>query len=208
MKDQINVKRATLVFLTTGVLLVSLISFVPSASAQGAAYTVKSGDTLGSIALAHRVTVQSILSANPSITDPSRILVGQQITLPAANLAAGQSIWTGFTAGAAGTSTAPAVPVTGGTSTGPTTYTVVRGDSLGSIAFAHQVTVQSILAANPSITDPSRILVGQQLAIPASNLQPGESIWTGFSSSKAGATPAPSTGSATPAPTATAHITG
>ena len=45
-------------------------------------YTVKPGDTLGSIASAQQVTLQALLAANPSITDPSKIYVGQQICIP------------------------------------------------------------------------------------------------------------------------------
>ena len=47
------------------------------------------------------------------------------------------------------------------------TYIVKAGDSLGSIAAAHKTTVQVLLAANPSITDPDKIWVGQKLCIPA-----------------------------------------
>jgi murein DD-endopeptidase MepM/ murein hydrolase activator NlpD len=45
-------------------------------------YTVKSGDTLGAIAERHGTTVAAILKANPSITNPNAISVGQTIRLP------------------------------------------------------------------------------------------------------------------------------
>ena len=45
-------------------------------------YTIKAGDTLGSIASAHQVTVQALLAANPSITNPDQIYVGQEICIP------------------------------------------------------------------------------------------------------------------------------
>jgi LysM repeat protein len=45
-------------------------------------YVVKQGDTLSSIASAYGVTVQAILAANPEITDPNRISVGQVILIP------------------------------------------------------------------------------------------------------------------------------
>ena len=45
-------------------------------------YTVKPGDTLGTIASAHQVTLQALLAANPSIADPNKIYVGQQICIP------------------------------------------------------------------------------------------------------------------------------
>ncbi len=46
------------------------------------AYTVRAGDTLGSIAAANRVTVQMILDINPDITNPDVISVGQVIMIP------------------------------------------------------------------------------------------------------------------------------
>ena len=45
-------------------------------------YTVKSGDTLSKIAANNGVTVSQLLTANPSITNPSMIYVGQKITIP------------------------------------------------------------------------------------------------------------------------------
>ncbi len=45
-------------------------------------YTVKSGDTLSKIAGNNGVTISQILSANPKITNPSIIYVGQKITIP------------------------------------------------------------------------------------------------------------------------------
>jgi LysM repeat protein len=45
-------------------------------------YTVKSGDSLSGIAAAYGVTVEDILAANPSITDPNRIAPGDKIVIP------------------------------------------------------------------------------------------------------------------------------
>jgi uncharacterized YkwD family protein len=45
-------------------------------------YTVKAGDTLSKIASSNGVTLSQLLSANPSITNPSLIYVGQKITIP------------------------------------------------------------------------------------------------------------------------------
>lgn len=49
-----------------------------------------------------------------------------------------------------------------------TMYTVQPGDTLRAIANRFGVTVAAILAANPQITDPNLIYVGQRIAIPAS----------------------------------------
>lgn len=45
-------------------------------------YTIKSGDSLFTIALSFGLTVDQILAANPEITDPNLILVGQVINIP------------------------------------------------------------------------------------------------------------------------------
>lgn len=42
-------------------------------------YVVKKGDTLGKIALKHRLTLAKILNLNPNITDPNVIYVGQKV---------------------------------------------------------------------------------------------------------------------------------
>ena len=69
-------------------------------------YTVRPNDTLGSIASSFRVTVASLLAANPGIQNPNRLTAGQQITIPAARLQPGQSIWSNYTG----------IPATGGVS--------------------------------------------------------------------------------------------
>lgn len=48
----------------------------------------------------------------------------------------------------------------------PATYTVVAGDTLYSIARRCGTTVDAVMAANPTLTDPSVIAIGQQITIP------------------------------------------
>jgi nucleoid-associated protein YgaU len=55
-------------------------------------YVVKSGDTLTRIADQFDVTVEQILAANPEITNPNNISVGQQIVIPTATPAPGASV--------------------------------------------------------------------------------------------------------------------
>lgn len=45
-------------------------------------YTIRQGDTLNRIARRNDLTVGQLLTANPSITDPNLIAVGQVITIP------------------------------------------------------------------------------------------------------------------------------
>jgi len=47
-------------------------------------YVIKPGDTLFAIALAHRTTVDAIVKANPHITNPNLIFVGETLNIPQA----------------------------------------------------------------------------------------------------------------------------
>ncbi|MEM7424195.1 MAG: LysM domain-containing protein [Pseudomonadota bacterium] len=51
------------------------------------------------------------------------------------------------------------------------TYTIEPRDNLGKIARKCDVSVAEILRANPSVKNPSRISVGQQIAIPGAPAQ-------------------------------------
>ena len=53
-----------------------------------------------------------------------------------------------------------------GCPSGYSTYTVKSGDSLFSIASRYSITVQELLAANPQITNPNIIFLGQKLCVP------------------------------------------
>jgi len=61
-------------------------------------YTIKQNDTLLKIAKAHGITIEELRAANPTIKDPNKISVGQQITIPTPSAAPPDTI---------GSSTAP-----------------------------------------------------------------------------------------------------
>jgi LysM repeat protein len=54
----------------------------PPAPAAGTAYTVQSGDTLSSIADQLGVSLSALEAANPQITDPDSINVGELVNIP------------------------------------------------------------------------------------------------------------------------------
>jgi LysM repeat protein len=60
-------------------------------------------------------------------------------------------------------------PVNGEPDDGYIMHTVQRGDWLSRIARQYNTTVSAILAANPDITNPNRISVGQQIRIPTAD---------------------------------------
>jgi LysM repeat protein len=45
-------------------------------------YIVKAGDTLSRIATAHEVSMEELLAANPNITNPDTIAIGDPIVIP------------------------------------------------------------------------------------------------------------------------------
>jgi S1-C subfamily serine protease len=59
-----------------------LVALPTSLLAAPCTYTVRSGDTLGRIAARNGITVTAILAANPAISNPNVIRVGQQLYLP------------------------------------------------------------------------------------------------------------------------------
>jgi len=107
-------------------------------------YTVKSGDTLYSIARTYGVTVSALAAAN-NITNYSLIYVGQVLIIP-------------------GTTVTPPPSTT-------VKYTVKSGDTLYKIATMYNTTVAKIAVAN-NITNVNSIYVGQVLIIPTTTVTP------------------------------------
>ncbi|WP_214878995.1 LysM peptidoglycan-binding domain-containing protein [Exiguobacterium sp. ERU653] len=107
-------------------------------------YTVKSGDTIYSIARTYGVTVSDLAAAN-NITNVNLISVGQVLNIP-------------------GTTVTPPPSTT-------VKYTVKSGDTLYKIATMYNTTVAKIAAAN-NITNVNLISVGQVLIIPGTTVTP------------------------------------
>lgn len=113
-------------------------------------HTVVAGQNLFRIAMQYNVDLQTLATYN-NISNPSIILVGQQITIPGCG--------TGQVPGGN-----PVPPVTGGTGCA-SPYTVQQGDTLFKISLRCGVPVMSIAAAN-GISNINLILINQQLTIP------------------------------------------
>jgi LysM repeat protein len=132
-------------------LFVLFASATPAlASTCGDTVTVQRGDTLSKIAVRCGVTVNGILRANPSITNPNLIHPGQVIILPGATLP---------------------------NDTNTDYYYVQRGDTLKGIAIEFHTSVDELLRLNPQISDPNRIYAGQRLVVP--HRSPGSGIGGG-----------------------------
>jgi len=120
-------------------------------------YIIARGDTLRSLASRFGTTVEALLAANPNITNRNVIYEGQHLKVYV---------------------TAP--PPNNPPPAGGQTYYAVRGDTLRKIAAKFGTTVDAILRANPQITNPNVIYVGQAITIPAQasshTVQRGETL--------------------------------
>ena len=54
----------------------------------------------------------------------------------------------------------------------PIIYVIQSGDTLSKIASEHGVTLEQLMAANPTIKDPNKIAEGQQIIIPTPETAP------------------------------------
>jgi LysM repeat protein len=132
----------------------------PPANATLSAYTIQAGDTLYALALKWNTTSDAIASLN-GITDPSALQIGQVLKVPGGAAVSGSA-----SASAGGT---------------PSTYTIVGGDNLSTLATKWGTTVDAIASLN-GINDPTLLRIGQVLKMP------------GVSSAPAAASGSPSTG--------------
>jgi LysM repeat protein len=108
-------------------------------------YIVARGDTLKGLATRFGVTVDSLLAANPNITNANVIYEGQRLTVYVT----------------APPPTNPPPPPSG------SVYYVQRGDTLRKIAARFSTTLDALLRLNPQISNPNLIYVGQAISVPA-----------------------------------------
>lgn len=115
-----------------------LIGVTPSG--QCTWYTVKAGDTMYKIAQMNNIPLNTLIAANPQISNPNMIMPGDMICIPAN------------------------VPPQPGCQT---TYTVKPGDTMYKIAQTYHLSLNTLIAANPQISNPSMIMPGDMICIPA-----------------------------------------
>lgn len=134
-----NTRKSLQLFILVAVLLASFASTSSAFAAScGTSVTVVNGDTLRKIADRCGTTISALRRANPEIGLGNLIYPGQVLLLPGTIL---------------------------GSDGGYLIYIVARGDTLRSLATRFGSTVESIVASNPSITNPNVIYEGQRLTI-------------------------------------------
>lgn len=173
---------------TNARVVMSVFVLALSVVAASADYVVRQGDTLGKIAAEYGLSIAELAAAN-GISDPNRIIIGQQLAIP------GQSIVHNVSKGETlreianeyGVSIEDIAAANGISNTNmiqigakltipsgsapapvvpapPVTYTVKKGDSLAAIAARFDTTVDALAAAN-GITNISMIFVGATLRL-------------------------------------------
>lgn len=149
-------------------------------------YTVKSGDSLWSIANKNKLSVPELAAAN-SLKSTTILQPGQKLIIP------GKS--SGRTAATAEPTAAASKPAAAAAATAKPTgstmkHTVQSGETLGAIAQKYGVRQRDLAIAN-NITDPLKLAAGKELVIPgwdpANGKQPGKAS----SKSSGASAPAP-----------------
>jgi LysM repeat protein len=119
-------------------------------------YTVRAGDSLGTIARKNGTTMSDIRSLNPGIKGDT-VRPGQELVLPASGKSA---------AAAASAPVAPAAPsMNGPAPAGSVEHIVKSGESLAQIAKKYGVPQKEIAKEN-NLADPKNLRAGQKLIIP------------------------------------------
>lgn len=168
---------------------------VPPPPAAENEYVVVKGDTLSKIAKANGVTVRALEDANSGVT-PTRLKVGQKLTIPAGASTTGANA-AGETANGIATNTG-----------GDEIYTVKSGDTLTRIARHFGVSLKALMAENNLTT--THIRVGAKLNIPAKPEAQPAPVNTPPETAPAPQpqVPAPAPGTSTPPAPAPAPTTG
>ena len=154
-------------------------------------YTVKSGDSLWSIANKHKLSYPDLAAAN-NLKSNAALQPGQKLIIPGKAPAPG--------AAAGGTSPAPAAPAPAAPakpSASAMKHTVKSGETLGTIALNYGVRLRDLAIAN-NISDPLKLAAGKELIIP------GWDAANGKPPAKA-PTKSPAAGAAPPKPAADAR---
>lgn len=137
-----------LCFAAAAALILTIVAILP-AWAQDRMHIVAGGENLSAIAQSYGLTLQELSTYN-GIANPNVVFVGQKLAIPGS--------------GSAPQTMAPALSNVLPGHDGY--YTVVRGETLSSIARAHGMATADLMRLN-GISDANQIWVGQQLRVSA-----------------------------------------
>ncbi|HEX9117249.1 MAG TPA: LysM peptidoglycan-binding domain-containing protein [Anaerolineae bacterium] len=149
---------------TPGAVASATTTTPTSAPGPDAAYVVKPGDTLNTVAQALGVTTDALARAN-NLTNADLLAVGQQLIVPGANAPAPvatvitPTVTPAATAAAAGAEQQQSPP-------GQVRHTVKSGETLGTIAAKYGMSAAALARVN-RISSPDLVSVGMTLLIPS-----------------------------------------
>ena len=146
-------------------------------------YTVKSGDSLWSIANKNKLSYQELAAAN-NLKSNAALKPGQKLVIPGKSLSRPSTV--------ASTESAPAkspdAPVQKSTS-GGLRHTVRSGETLGTIAQKYGVKQRDLAVAN-NIADPLKLQAGKELVVPGWDAKNGSAAGKSATKSPSAASPA------------------
>lgn len=162
---------ALMISIVSALVAAPLVS-TQSTAAQigGTTHTVQAGENLFRIALRYNMTVEYLAAAN-GIADPSRIFVGQVLSIPA-DAQVSPTVPESLAANHPVPAAQPAV-VAQPAAAAPVYHTVQAGETLASIGRTYGINWPDLANAN-GLANANQILVGQQILIPGVNA-PGTS---------------------------------
>ncbi|MFR9710066.1 LysM peptidoglycan-binding domain-containing protein [Paenibacillus sp. MB22_1] len=105
-------------------------------------HIVKKGDTLFELSKKYNVPLEKLIEANPQIANPNQLNIGDKVKIPAV-----------------------AVPI-GGETGNVYKHIVKQGDTLWKLSKAWGLPLQSLIDANPQLSDPNQLKVGDIVNIP------------------------------------------
>ena len=142
-------------FLICAILFAASISLFADTT-----YKVEKGDTLYSISRKYQITVAELRAAN-NLSENDVIKAGQKLKIPSADISSAAALATDnkATTSPSGATLSAATPTKN--------YTVVKGDTLYSIAKKNGMTLAELMALN-NLDNSSVIKVGQKLKIAVS----------------------------------------
>ena len=154
-------------FLLFAVVIILALGWVTPAEANHAAqtipYVVQPNDTLASIAVRNCTTWQHLYALNRGVIGPNPNVLKSGTVIMVPNLCGGPTPGPTASPGPGGCNSGPTQHAMGPVS--GTTYTVVLGDTLFSIARRFCTTTQQLAASN-GIPNPWLIFAGQHLTVP------------------------------------------
>ncbi|MDO4732602.1 MAG: LysM domain-containing protein [Bacillota bacterium] len=132
-------------------------------------YTIQSGDTLWKIAQSNQLALDALLFANPQITDPNQIFVGQVINIP--------QIWQAVRPENVPfplptPELEPEPPCTDRMGERPCIYLAREGESLESIGHSLMIPLSRLLYFNLRYGKREPLPEGARIIIPEAEIQP------------------------------------